>query len=122
MEGKQVADIITSVLQEIRRSGGPIAELSPPQSLDKVDNGAFWFTIGMESEQYRRVLTLRFGRALEVLLPGDAYERTCRPQIVRAILSFWDGLNPAPSNAVDIEADSPSLSEVMPSRSSQAGT
>jgi len=93
---------ILGALEQLRLGTGPKVELWPLQTLDKDQNGTLWFTLGVWSEGFRRVLTLHFDRTTEVRLPGPAYLRECQPQIVEAIRSFWDGSTSVPSRIVSV--------------------
>lgn len=96
---------IKSALDQQVHDGKPQPELWPLQTLDKNDNGAFWFTLGLSTEKFQRILTLRFDQTLEVLLPGEAYRLVCRPQILNAIREFWDGITSESSRVVQIKAN-----------------
>ncbi len=97
--------VVNCALDHLHVAGAPEPRIWPHGSQNKLDNGDFCFTLGMPSENIRRQLTIRFGATLEVFLPGDAYQQICQPQVVEAILSFWDGETKESNRVVHIRAE-----------------
>lgn len=101
---ERALEVLTSALGQVRAVGGPEAEPWPHGSICKYDNGNLCFTLGVSAEQFKRILTLRFGETLEVSLRGDEYHAVCREQVVGAVLSFWDGIRSESNRVVQIQA------------------
>ncbi|HEX4283889.1 MAG TPA: hypothetical protein VHZ28_02275 [Terracidiphilus sp.] len=82
---------IEAACEQSNKMGGPEVQLWPHQTAEKERNASYWFVLGIASEGFRRQLTVYLSRGLEVNLPGEEYEHVCVPQIVSAILDFWNG-------------------------------
>ncbi len=97
--------VVNSALEQLNVIGDPQPEIWPHGSQQKWDRGDVCFTLGMPSENFRRQLTIRFGASLEVFLPGKEYQRICRPQVIEAVKSFWNGKTSELNRVVHIEAE-----------------
>jgi hypothetical protein len=84
---------IVAALTQIRNENNSDFDFCNLQTYDKFlpNDSVLWFTICKCSENQERFLTLHFDVKGEVNYPGTSYLRACRPLIVEAIRSFWDG-------------------------------
>lgn len=106
MTNKSSLEVVNSALEQLNVFGGPQPEIWPHGSQQKWDSGDVCLTLGIPSENFRRQLTIRFSASLEVLLPGKEYQLICRPQVIEAVKSFWNGKTSELNCVVHIEPES----------------
>lgn len=96
--------VVNSARGQLHAFGALEPGIWPHGSPCKWDKGYYCFTLGMPAEGFQRLLTIKFNATLEVLLPGKAYQQISRPQVMDAVLNFWDGSTSESNRVVYIEA------------------